>query len=317
MRKGFIAALTELASRDKRIMLLTGDLGFMLMDPFAGEFPERFVNVGVAEQNMVGIATGLAEAGMIPFVYSITPFAVLRPYEFIRNGPIYHRLPVRIVGAGGGFDYAHEGISHYAIEDVGVLRLQPGMTVLAPADYMQAKAALLRTWDLPGPIYYRLGKDERATIPRLEGGFELGRLQVLDAGRDLLIIAMGSVAIEAAKAVATLASQGISPGFAVLASVNPPPIEDLKDILSHYGVVLTVETHYVDGGIGSLVSEVIAETGLRCRLVRCGVRSTPDGTMGSHEYLLHIHGLSAERLADAAVLALRGRSQPSESQERA
>src|SRR6478672_10951046 len=135
MRAAFARTLTELAERDPRVLLLTGDLGYMALEPFADAHPERFFNVGVAEQNMVGIATGLAEAGFVPFVYSITTFATLRPYEFIRNAPVLHDLPVRIAGVGGGFEYGHAGHTHHGLEDVGVTRLQPGLTVVAPADH--------------------------------------------------------------------------------------------------------------------------------------------------------------------------------------
>ena len=166
MRQAFCRTLVDMASRDRRIVLLTGDLGFTVLEPFAERFPDRFFNVGVAEQNMMGIATGLAEAGFIPFVYSIATFAALRPYEFIRNGPVLQRLPVRIVGVGGGFEYGHAGSSHYGLEDIDVLRLQPGLTVVAPADYQQATNALWATRDLPGPAYFRLSKDDQTTIPR-------------------------------------------------------------------------------------------------------------------------------------------------------
>src|SRR6516165_4613432 len=125
MRGSFVQTLTELAARDPRILLLTGDLGYMALEPFADKYPQRFFNVGVAEQNMVGLATGLAEAGFIPFVYSIVPFAALRPYEFIRNGPIQHQLPVRIVGVGAGREYGSNGLSHYGLEDIAVMRTQP------------------------------------------------------------------------------------------------------------------------------------------------------------------------------------------------
>src|SRR5262245_66613485 len=133
MRRAFVQTLTEIADRDSRILLLTGDLGYMALEPFAEKFPSRFFNVGVAEQNMIGLATGLAEAGFLPFVYSIVTFAALRPYEFIRNGPVLHRLPVRVVGVGGGFEYGTAGPTHHGIEDVGVMRLQPGLPVVAPA----------------------------------------------------------------------------------------------------------------------------------------------------------------------------------------
>src|ERR1039457_3398313 len=134
MRATFIKTLTDLAGTDPRIVLLTADLGYLAVEDFATRFPDRFCNVGVAEQNMIGVATGMAEAGFIPFVYSIGTFAVLRPYEFIRNGPVAQRLPVRIVGIGAGMEYGHEGISHHTIEDIAITRVHPGLMVVAPAD---------------------------------------------------------------------------------------------------------------------------------------------------------------------------------------
>jgi len=305
MRKAFVQALTELAARDPRILLLTADLGYLALEPFADAYPGRFFNVGVAEQNMVGLATGLAEAGFIPFVYSITPFAVLRPYEFIRNGPIQHRLPVRIVGVGGGLDYGTNGLSHYGLEDIAVMRAQPGLTVIAPADAGQTRSAVAATWDLPGPVYYRLGKDDKAVVPGLEGRFELGKLQRLSEGSDLLLIAMGSVATEAAGAAQQLAARGVSCSLVIVASVSPAPVDELVELLVRHRVALTVEAHYRVGGVGSLVAEVIAECDLRCHLVRCGVGTLPNGITGSQRYLHHLYGLSAEKLVETALETLR------------
>jgi transketolase len=161
MRRTFISALETLAESEPRIVLLTGDLGYQVLDGFARRFPSRFINVRVAELNMVGMATGLAEAGYLPFVYSIATFACLRPYEFIRNDPILHQLPVRIVGIGSGTEYGHQGLTHYALEDLGIMRIQPDLLIVAPADARQSKTALMATWDTPQPVYYRLGKDDR------------------------------------------------------------------------------------------------------------------------------------------------------------
>jgi len=306
MRKAFFRTLTELAEKDPRVMLLTADLGYLAVEPFSERFPDRFCNVGVAEQNMVGIATGLAEAGFIPFVYSIVSFAVLRPYEFIRNGPIHHRLPVRIVGVGGGFDYGHDGITHYGIEDVGILRLQPGITIVAPADYQQAVSSLLATWDLPGPVYYRLSKDDKTLVRGLEGRFELGRAATIGDGTDLLVIAMGDVASEAIRAVEVLGVRGISCTVMVVACFNPAPIDDLAESLAHFRLALTLEAHFAVGGIGSLVSEVIAERGLPCRLVRCGINTAVDGISGSRGHMLSRYGLSAEAVVATALEAFGG-----------
>jgi transketolase len=304
MRAAFATTITELAERDERILLLTGDLGFMALEQFKERFPNRFFNVGVAEQNMVGLATGLAEAGFVPFVYSIVTFASLRPYEFIRNGPIMHQLPVRIVGIGGGFEYGTAGASHYGLEDVGVMRAQPGITIIAPADYQQTRSALLATYNLPGPIYYRLGKDDTSVVPGLEGRFCVGGAQTIGNGGDLLMITMGSIAIEAVAAAETLATLGVACTILVIASVQPAPLANLASALKRSPVALTIETHYANGGIGSLVSEVIAEAGYPCRLVRCAVKTSTCGISGSQEYLYRANGLSHDALVEAALGAL-------------
>jgi transketolase len=304
MRAAFVAAITGLAERDDRILLLTGDLGFMALEPFCERFPERFFNVGVAEQNMVGLATGLAEAGFIPFVYSIVTFASLRPYEFIRNGPIVHQLPVRIVGMGGGFEYGTAGVSHYGLEDIGVMRVQPGITIIAPADSQQTRTALLATYELPGPIYYRLSKDDTSIVPGLDGRFALGRAEFIGDGGDLLIVTMGSAAMEATAAAEALAARGIACTVMIVASVQPAPLSDLQDALARFPLALTVEAHYANGGIGTLVSEVVAEGGYACRVVRCAVKTMTTGVSGSRDYLYRSNALSRDDLVEAAVDAV-------------
>ena len=305
MRATFINTLIEIARLDSRIILLTGDLGFLAVEPFAEQFSDRFFNVGVAEQDMVCLATGLAESGFIPFVYSIVPFAVLRPYEFIRNGPIMHQFPVRIVGIGGGMEYGTNGATHYGLEDIGLMRMQPGMTVIVPADYEQARTALQASWNLPGPVYYRLSKDNQTLVTGLFGQFDLGRVQLIRKGTDLIMITIGNIANEALKAAELLVTQGISCAVLSVASLNPSPTADLEEVLSHYQIAMTIETHYITGGLGSFVSEVVAETGLACRIVRCGVKTTPTGITGSQEYMLRSHGLTGDQLAITAFEALR------------
>jgi transketolase len=307
MRGAFSTAVAELAARDRRVMLLTGDLGYMALEPFAERHPDRFVNVGVAEQNMVGIATGLAEAGFVPFVYSIVTFATLRPFEFVRNGPALHRLPVRIVGIGGGFEYGHAGPTHHGTEDVGVMRTLPGMTVIAPADHRQARSAIEATWDTPGPVYYRLGKDDKTVVPGLNGRFTPGRAETIRLGRDLLIVAMGSVALEAVTAANLLAARGVEAAVMIVAAVSPPPTQDMVVAATGVPLVVTVEAHSVVGGVGSLVAETIADQGLGCRLVRCGVRSAPDGRSGSTDFYHRVHGLNGAAVAEAALAALKRR----------
>lgn len=300
MRLQFVKTLMEMAEQDERILLLTGDLGFKVLEPFREIFPRRFFNVGVAEQNMVGLATGLAEDGFVPFIYSITTFVSLRAFEFIRNGPIYHNLPVRIVGVGAGYDYGHAGATHHALEDLGVMRTQPNLTIVAPADHQQTATALIATKDVEGTVYYRVGKDSLKVVPGLEGRFELGRAQVCREGNDLLFIATGSITSEVVAAADTLAEQGVTSTIMVVASLNPPPIHDIAEMLSRFPAALTVEGHYTVGGLGSLVSEIAAERAINCRIVRCGVSQAPDGTTGSSDYLNHRHGISARALVETA-----------------
>ncbi len=308
MRNAFARALVEVAEEDPRVMLLTGDIGFSVLEPFAERFPDRFINVGVAEQGMVGLATGLAEAGLVPFVYSIGTFASLRPYEFIRNGPLLHSLPVRIVGVGAGMDYEFNGVTHYTLEDVAVMRAQPDMTILAPADPAQASAVVHACSAIDGPVYLRIGKST-AVVPGLEGRFELGRLTLLGEGRDVAILALGSLAGEAVRARELLAERGIGATVAAVCSVQPAPVEELRELLAGVPLAVSVESHYRTGGLGSLTAEVIAEHGLGCRLLRAAVDAMPRGITGTLPYLQELHGLSAPALADSIAQALGAATQ--------
>jgi transketolase len=303
MRNAFVDELLLLAEEDDRVMLLTGDLGFMVLEDFHNRLPDRFFNCGAAEQNMVGVATGLAEAGFVPFVYSIATFSTLRPYEFIRNGPALHDLPVRIVGVGGGFDYGHNGITHFALEDYAVMRAQPRITTIAPADAAQARAALRATANLPGPVYFRISK-RGDVLPGLDGRFELGRPAVLREGEDAAIFAIGSIAHEAVAAAELLAERGVQATVAVVPSFNPSPVEEIAALLEGVPVAMTVEAHYRDGGLGSLVAETIAERGLGCRLLRAGVEGMPSGESGSQSYLEARHQLDAAHLTERLAYAL-------------
>lgn len=299
MRAAFVQTLCELASEDPRIVLLTGDLGYLALEPFKDAFPGRFFNAGVAEQNMVGVATGLAEAGFVPYVYSIVPFASLRTYEFIRNGPIHHRLPVRIVGVGGGFEYSTNGISHYGLEDIGVMRIQPGITVVAPADSLQTRSCFRVMKDLPGPVYFRIGKDDKKIVPGLDGRFSPDDVQIIREGKDLLLLAMGSISPTVPGIAETLQSQGISATIGILSTFNPAPKQAILELVKAFPAVVTIEAHFINGGLGSLIAEVIAENVIPCRLHRCGVTRQLDGRTGSLEFMHSQHNLSPEAIVNA------------------
>jgi transketolase len=309
MRREFVEGLVELAAQDDRIVLLTGDLGFAALEPFSERFRERFFNVGVAEQNMIGLATGLAEAGFTPYAYSISTFASMRGYEFIRNGPVLHDLPVRVVGTGEGADYSHNGVTHYALEDVALMRVQPGLTVVAPASSGQVVPLLRVVHAVPGPAYIRLSK-ATVSVPGLPDEFALGRAQRIGTGHDVVLVAMGATAAAAVECAELVAQRGVHASVVVISSVAPAPVDDLVAMLSGVPLALSVEAHYINGGVGSLVAEVIAEAGLGCRLVRTGARSVPVGMSGSVSYMQDRLGISGQRLADAVLEALAIRARP-------
>ncbi len=306
MRATFAKTLTEIAREDKRVLLLTADLGYMALEPFAEAFPEQFINVGVAEQNMVGIATGLADGGFIPFLYSIAPFASLRAYEFIRNGPVLHRLPVRIVGVGAGFEYGTAGPTHHGIDDAAALRPQPGLTIITPADALQMRSAMLATWDGDGPIYYRIGKEEKVVVPGLDGRFRLGRAETVREGNDLAFVVMGALAPEVCAAAEQLSERGISATVAVVSSFNPSPVEDLALLAQAHRLLVSVEAQHVDGALGSLVAETIAEAGTASKLVRIGVRRSPQGRSGSQRFYHALHDLSQTAIVERVLSLAAG-----------
>jgi transketolase len=286
LRKAFITTLCELAAADERIVLMTGDLGHLAMEPFREQFPSRFLNVGVAEQNMIGLATGLAEAGFLPYAYSIATFAALRPLEFIRNGPVLHQLPVRIVGMGMGFEYGHSGPTHYGVEDVAVLRTLPGLTIVIPADSDQAANAIRDTSNLKGPVYYSLGKDDKIRVPGLNGRFQLGKIQVTRKGGDVALVTMGSLSQEV-----DAAAQELDAAMAVVSNFHPDPADDLAEFLSNFRHVVSVEAQTLSGGLGAFVASVIASRGLHCKLRALGVSTPPDGTSGVQEERWRKHGI--------------------------
>ena len=296
MRLKFIQTLADLAQKDKRIVLLTADCGYTVLELFAQRFADRFFNVGVAEQNMIGMATGLAEAGFIPFCYSMASFVSMRPFEFIRNGPVLHNLPVRIIGIGAGFDYGHSGITHFGLEDIGILRTLPGLRIIVPVDDCQAQKALIKTWDLPGPIYYRLSKTSQPACPGFKGCFKAtGELDLIQEGTDILLIGVGPMANLLVRAASQLHPAGISATIVALTSVVPFNKATFINLIQGFKVALIVEEHLSVGGAGAMLAEIMAENNIRCRLVRHAVDKIPSYG-GTPDFLRKSCGISSQTL---------------------
>lgn len=305
MRNNFINKLIDLATQDPRIVLLTGDLGFSVLEEFAKKFPDRFYNVGIAEQNMLGIATGLAEAGFIPFVYSIASFAVLRPYEFIRNGAILHNLPVRIIGIGAGFEYGNLGTTHHLIEDIAILRLFPNLTIYSPINSKNASEILENSYQENFPIYYRISKNQHSLSDNLDYQENSHLTQLSNHQGKICVFGIGSIIEEIILAINQSLNQSVNQSlnqsavkfssFAIT-KIDNQLGEKLLPIIKSYEKIITVEAHYINGGIGSIIAEIIAENQLPVKLHRLGVCELSDGIFGDTKFMHKKHNIDWESL---------------------
>ena len=259
MRTAFIKTLLDLAAEDDRIWLATGDLGYAVLEPFRDQFPDRFVNVGVAEQNMTGVAAGLASTGRVVFTYSIANFPTLRCFEQIRNDVCYHNLPVKIVSVGAGFTYGPHGYTHHGLEDVGTMRTLPGMTIVAPGDPFETQLAVRALVQQPGPCYLRLGKAGEPEVHRSPPPFTIGRAITVRDGNDVTIITAGGLlehSVETADRL--LAESGINARVLSMHTIKPLDIDAVAKAARETGGIVTIEEHSIVGGLGSAIAEVVA-----------------------------------------------------------
>ena len=291
MRTAFIETLCELAARDERIFLLTGDLGYSVLEPFARRFPNRYFNAGIAEQNMTGVAAGLALCGKTVFTYSIANFPLMRCLEQVRNDVCYHRANVKIVAVGGGCTYGSGGYTHHGVEDLAVARSLPGMTVVAPADPVETRLATRALAWMSGPCYLRLGKAGEPVVHRNEPVFEIGRAVQLRAGRDVTLVSTGAMLKETLSAADQLARQGIEASVLSMHTLKPLDGQALREAAEETGAIVTVEEHSAVGGLGSAVADFLAEADLS--YVRLRKHALPDELqykVGSQQYFRRLSG---------------------------
>jgi transketolase len=297
MRTAFLEELYELAKQDSRIVFMTGDLGFSVVEKFMADLPLQFVNAGVAEQNMTGMAAGMALSGKIVFTYSIANFPTLRCLEQIRNDVCYHQASVKIVAIGGGFAYGAMGASHHATEDLGIMRTLPGITVLAPGDPREAREATRAVVRHAGPCYLRLGKAGEPAVHTGEIEFEIGKALRLRDGKDVTLIATGSF-LQATMAVAEkLAARGIQARVLSMHTLKPLDEAAVLAAARETRAIVTLEEHSIVGGLGSAVAEVLAEReGSHVWFRRIGLPSAFSPHIGTQEYMQTQHGLDPESL---------------------
>lgn len=302
MRNKFADMIYKMGKKDRSICALVADISPAgSMQLFREEFPERFINTGVAEQSMIGLAAGLAMDGMRPFCYTIAPFALYRPFEMIRVDLAYQNLPVTVIGMGAGLIYSTLGSTHQSIEDIAVASAVPNMTVLAPCDphEMEMATEWCATAD-HGPVYMRLGKaGEPSLTHNALDEFEVGRPRLIKHGDDVLIMSYGTIVANALKAADILATEDIHASVLNVHTLKPFPENDVCELLSHYQRIVIYEEHVPFGGLADRVTRLVVERNLSVQLNVLSIKDEFVHFYGSYERLLEQHGLSVEHLCSA------------------
>jgi len=299
-RAAYGKALTDLAEKNDRIVALSADLAASTgLKEFTEKYPDRFFNIGIAEQNMYGIAAGMALSGKIPFASTFATFASLRAAEQVRTDIAYGNVPVRVVGTHQGVGLAPAGPTHHALEDIGVMRCLANMTIINPADSTQAAMATAALVDFAGPAYLRLSRPKEATVYTEETPFVIGKADIVRDGKDISIIACGGMVGQSLLAAELLATEGIQAQVINMSTIKPIDKDAIIAGAEATGAILTVEEHNIFGGLGSAVAEVIAEAGLGIRFLRWGIQDIYTKT-GEYPELLKLYELDGDGIAAKA-----------------
>jgi transketolase len=304
MRDQFLKELTRQAAEDPSVMLLTGDLGFGVLTDFARRFPDQFINAGVAEQNMTAMACGLAMEGYRVFTYSIANFTTLRCLEQIRNDICYHDVNVTVVSVGGGFSYGQLGVSHFATEDLAILRALPNMTVVAPSEPWEAEELTRQLSGLNGPKYLRIDKGA-AGLPPDPGSVSLGRARRVREGADATVICIGAILAEALAAAELLSHDGVQLRLVSMHTLKPLDTEEIIAAARETGGVITLEEHSIVGGLGGAVAETLLDAGCVPGFFRrVGLQDIYPSTVGDQNFLRREYFMDTAALIEVVRKAL-------------
>lgn len=285
MRDTFQKELIKLAKKNEDLFLLTGDLGYGVFDEYEKKFPKRYINVGVAEQNLIGISTGLALEGKTVIAYSIANFLVLRCLEQIRNDAVYHNLNINLVSSGGGYTYGVLGMSHHATEDLSVLNSIPGISIAAPSTKWETKKVFEIFMNVKGTTYIRLEKNGSDLLP-LKNNYRLGELIKYQSGNNkLAIVCLGGVFVECFKAVKNLENKKITPSLYTLSSLKPLNKKKILSTLRNYDSILTVEENNYIGGLGSTISHLIHTNNKKIKFFSLSTQDTILKIVGDQNFL--------------------------------
>ena len=303
-RDGFGDEIVALGKENRNILVVDADIGKSCKTgAFRKELPEQYLNVGIAEQNCAGVAAGLATCGKIPFVVTYAAFGSMRMVEMIRQEICYPHLNVKIACSHGGVTPANDGASHQAIEDMGILRTIPNMTVIMPADYYSARKLVRAAAAFDGPVYLRFTRDAIPVIYDEDESFVIGKAKQLRQGKDVAIIANGDTVRLALQAAEELAAQGIEARVLDMHTINPLDTEAVMDCIENIGRIVTVEDHNILNGLGSAVCELAAEAG-KGQVKRLGIQDQ-FGMSAPYERLLAMNGVTVENIVDSAKALLK------------
>lgn len=298
MRDKFAQTLFELANKDRKVQLITGDLGFGVLNMFWEKIPQQFINAGISEQNMAAVAAGMGISGKNVFIYSIGNFPTLRCLEQIRNDIAYHHSNVKIVSVGGGFAYGALGMSHHATEDLGIMRSLPGITIFSPCDSIETEAVTRAAYNINGPCYLRLGRGGEADIHNSLKDFKVGKAYKIVDGNDVAIFSTGAITIEAINVVKKLSKFKISAAVYSFPTIKPIDNKIIAAVAKKFKIIVTVEEHNIINGLGTAVADELCLLDEKPRQVKIGLNDEYTSVVGGQDYLRKYYKLDAQSISN-------------------
>lgn len=305
MRTGIIKEIHNLMRKDENIYFLTGDLGYNVLEEMQKEFPKRVINMGVAEQNMMGVASGLALSGKKVYVYSIIPFVTMRCYEQVRNDICYNNANVTILGVGSGLSYGILSATHFALEDIAILRALPTITIFSPADEIEAVLGVKELYKLKKPVYIRIGKKEEPKIYERPYNLKIGKGNILTEGDDITIFATGTIMSEALGAAKLLKEKNIKASVINIHTIKPLDKNLIMQEARFKKHIFVVEEHGIIGGLGSAIAESTSDEHEFPPLTLIGTEDKFIKEIGTQEFLREATGLSAGKIATKILSSIK------------
>ena len=292
MRNSIVNKIVEIAEKDSNLFLICGDAGFGVLDEFQAKFPERFLNLGIAEQNTIGFAAGLGLVGYNVFVYNISPFVLYRCYEQVRNDICYQRVPITLIGIGSGVTYSPGGVTHYAVEDITIAKSLPNLTILSPSDPIEALKSVEYAHQSKDPVYIRIAKSGEPIIQN-NGFTDITQPNVIRKGKGVAILFHGSISNEVMEAVESLDSAVTAISIPM---IHPLNFVALRKCLKNIHTIITVEEHFVQGGLGSIISDWIVEERLQYRVTKLGIKNEFIHSIKNVSGMRKLYGISSENI---------------------